>query len=344
MRRRPQAADRAALIDRLAPFLPAGFYYKTFLWPRWETFEGRDPRHGRPRPRRSGQSPAGRQSADSTRAAIFSSSARAPAGLAAATRRRARGTRGFPHRRPRRDRRPARPSWRRDRGRKTGGTGRSASSRAVEAAGGRVMTRTTAYGVYDGNLVCAWERRAPAARRALAHPAAADRGRGRRDRAAAHRPRQRPARRDVRRRGARLSPPLRASSSASASSSRPTTTAPIRRRGFGRGRRGGRDCRHARRRARKPAARDARRRRSRASSGREASKRCASAGGRAIATPCSSPAAGRRPCIFTPRRAGVCATTRRWPRSSPMGGVEGLDRRRRRQRRLHARRSVARGP
>ena len=34
-------------------------------------------------------------------------------------------------------------------------------ARAVEAAGGRVMTRTTAYGVYDGNLVCAWERRAP---------------------------------------------------------------------------------------------------------------------------------------------------------------------------------------
>ena len=34
-------------------------------------------------------------------------------------------------------------------------------ARAIEAAGGRVMTRTTAYGVYDGNLVCAWERRAP---------------------------------------------------------------------------------------------------------------------------------------------------------------------------------------
>ena len=34
------AADRAALLDRLSPFLPAGFYYKTFLWPRWETFEG----------------------------------------------------------------------------------------------------------------------------------------------------------------------------------------------------------------------------------------------------------------------------------------------------------------
>ena len=34
-------------------------------------------------------------------------------------------------------------------------------ARAVEAAGGRVIMRTTAYGVYDRNLVCAWERRAP---------------------------------------------------------------------------------------------------------------------------------------------------------------------------------------
>ena len=34
-------------------------------------------------------------------------------------------------------------------------------ARAVEAAGGRVMTRTTAYGVYDRDLVCASERRAP---------------------------------------------------------------------------------------------------------------------------------------------------------------------------------------
>ena len=33
------AEDRAALIDRFSAFMPAGFYYKTFLWPRWETFE-----------------------------------------------------------------------------------------------------------------------------------------------------------------------------------------------------------------------------------------------------------------------------------------------------------------
>ncbi len=35
------AGDRAALLDRLAPFLPAGFYYKTFLWPRWEISRAR---------------------------------------------------------------------------------------------------------------------------------------------------------------------------------------------------------------------------------------------------------------------------------------------------------------
>ena len=31
---------------------------------------------------------------------------------------------------------------------------------AIESAGGRVMTSTTAFGVYDHNLVSAWERRA----------------------------------------------------------------------------------------------------------------------------------------------------------------------------------------
>src|SRR5208337_756530 len=32
---------------------------------------------------------------------------------------------------------------------------------AIAANGGRVMTSTTAFGVYDHNLVCAWERRDP---------------------------------------------------------------------------------------------------------------------------------------------------------------------------------------
>ncbi|KAB2856862.1 MAG: sarcosine oxidase subunit alpha family protein, partial [Bauldia sp.] len=39
---RPTAeADRLGLLDRAARFLPAGFYYKTFLWPDWHLFEPR---------------------------------------------------------------------------------------------------------------------------------------------------------------------------------------------------------------------------------------------------------------------------------------------------------------
>ena len=120
-----------------------------------------DPRHGRPRPRRSEQSPASRQSADSTRAAICLSSAPVPR---VSPRRRAAARAGravfliddhaeiggqLVHRG----------------GAIEGGDWRDwalSVARAVEAAGGRVLTRTTAYGVYDGNLVCAWERRAAA--------------------------------------------------------------------------------------------------------------------------------------------------------------------------------------
>ena len=153
------AADRAALIDRLAPVLPAGFYYKTFLWPRWETFEG---------PIRAmaglGQvDPDNRPPADNpqfnARCDLLVVGA-GPAGLAAA----AAGARAgrivflvddhveiggqLVHRG----------------GLIEGGDWRDWAQdvvRAVEASGGRVVTRTTAYGVYDGNLVCAWERRAP---------------------------------------------------------------------------------------------------------------------------------------------------------------------------------------
>lgn len=33
-------ADLMGVFDRFARFLPAGFYYKMFKWPRWETYEG----------------------------------------------------------------------------------------------------------------------------------------------------------------------------------------------------------------------------------------------------------------------------------------------------------------
>jgi sarcosine oxidase subunit alpha len=151
------AADRAALIDRLAPVLPAGFYYKTFLWPRWETFEGSI----RAMAGLGRVDPNNRPPADNpqfnARCDLLVVGA-GPAGLAAAGAA-ARAGRivfliddhaeiggQFVHRG----------------GAIEGGDWRNWArgvARAVEAAGGRVMARTTAYGVYDGNLVCAWERR-----------------------------------------------------------------------------------------------------------------------------------------------------------------------------------------
>ena len=154
------AADRAALIDRLALVLPAGFYYKTFLWPRWETFEG-------PIRAMAGLGridPDNRPPADNpqfnARCDLLVVGG-GPAGLAAATAGARAGRVVFlvddhaeiggqlAHRG----------------GSIEGGSWRDWAQgvvRGVEAAGGRAMTRTTAYGVYDGNLVCAWERRPPA--------------------------------------------------------------------------------------------------------------------------------------------------------------------------------------
>ena len=154
------AADRAALMDRLAPVLPAGFYYKTFLWPRWETFEGSI----RAMAGLGRVDPNNRVAADNpqfnARCDLLVVGA-GPAGLAAAAGAARAGRAVFliddhaeiggqlVHRG----------------GSIEGGDWREwalSVVRAIEGAGGRVMTRTTAYGVYDGDLVCAWERRAPA--------------------------------------------------------------------------------------------------------------------------------------------------------------------------------------
>ena len=154
------AADRAALIDRLAPVLPAGFYYKTFFLPRWEAFEGQI----RAMAGLGRVDPDNRPPADNpqfnARCDLLVVGA-GPAGLAAAAAAARAGGVAFllddhaeigghlVHRG----------------GAIEGGDWREwalSVGRAVEAAGGRVMTQTTAYGVYDGNLICAWERRAPA--------------------------------------------------------------------------------------------------------------------------------------------------------------------------------------
>ena len=152
------AADRAALLDRLSPFLPAGFYYKTFLWPRWETYEGAiRAMAGLGRVDADNRPPADNPQINA-RCDLLVVGAGA-AGLAAANAAALAGRKVFlvddhveiggqlAHRG----------------GTIEGGDWRNWARgvvRTIEAAGGRVVTRTTAYGVYDGNLVCAWERRA----------------------------------------------------------------------------------------------------------------------------------------------------------------------------------------
>ena len=155
----PTAAhDRAALIDRLSAFMPSGFYYKTFIWPRWEMFEPLvrgmaglgvvDPDNRPP-----AESPLFNARCDTLVVGA------GPAGLAAAGAAARAGKTVFLL-----DDREA------IGGRllHCGGTIDGADWRAwagsiraaIEEAGGRVITSTTAYGVYDHNLVSAWERQA----------------------------------------------------------------------------------------------------------------------------------------------------------------------------------------
>ncbi len=151
------AADRAAFLDKVSPFLPAGFYYKTFLWPRWETYEGAiRAMAGLGRVDADNRPPADNPQINA-RCDLLVVGAGA-AGLAAAAAAARAGRAVFliddhaeiggqlAHRG----------------GTIEGGSWRDwalSVVRLIEAAGGRLMTRTTAYGVYDGNLVCAWERR-----------------------------------------------------------------------------------------------------------------------------------------------------------------------------------------
>jgi sarcosine oxidase subunit alpha len=153
------AADRTALLDRLSPFLPAGFYYKTFLWPRWETYEGViramaglgriDPDNRPPadNPQFSARYDLLVVGAGAAGLATANAAARAGRAVILIDDRAEVGGQLL-HRG----------------GTIDGGSWREWAlgvARTIEAAGGRVMTRTTAYGVYDGNLVGAWERRAP---------------------------------------------------------------------------------------------------------------------------------------------------------------------------------------
>ena len=140
--------------------MPAGFYYKTFLWPRWETFEpsiramaglGRIDPDNRP--------PADNPQFNAHCDLLVIGAG--PAGLAAASAAARRGAVVFLV-----DDHPEIGGQLLHRGGAIdGGDWREwAEPRAptCSRAAGACMTATTAFGVYDHNLVLAWERRAGA--------------------------------------------------------------------------------------------------------------------------------------------------------------------------------------
>lgn len=154
----PDAArDRFGIMDLAHRFLPAGFYYKTFMamgWMRWEPMIRRMAGLGRVDP---GHHPAADAVPMNARCDLLVIGA-GPAGLAAA---RAAAGKG-------------RAVWLIDEAGEIGGSLRwrggqidggdwrafaSETVKAVEAAGGRVMNNTTLWGAFDHGLYAAWQRR-----------------------------------------------------------------------------------------------------------------------------------------------------------------------------------------
>lgn len=155
----PDAArDRLAIIDRFARFLPAGFYYKTFLWPTWHAYEPRiralaglgrlDPDQGWATPPAEqrhagcdllviGAGPAGltaaRAAAEAGLEVVLADDREAPGGSLIDT---GATVDGQP---------PA--VW------------AAAQKAAFEAAGGRILARTTVIGAYDHGLALLAEAR-----------------------------------------------------------------------------------------------------------------------------------------------------------------------------------------
>lgn len=150
--------DPRAALDGLAPFLPSGFYYKTFIWPSWRLYEPRirelaglgriDPNHTPPADSTQinescevlvvGAGPAGlaaaRAAARASKRVALVDNQILPGG---ALRHRAALVEGM-----------------------DGADWAAAVVAELCAKGARVLTNATAYGVYQHNLVCLWQRRA----------------------------------------------------------------------------------------------------------------------------------------------------------------------------------------
>ncbi len=149
--------DRGAFLDRFSAFIPAGFYYKTFLWPDWHLFE----------PRIRAMAGLGRLDPDNSPAADWPQInatcdvlvvGAGPAGLAAAMAAAGAGRSVILI-----DDRPQAGGSLLHRGGTVDGIpGAEWAARVageLAADGHRVLTDTTAYGIYDHDLVCAWQRR-----------------------------------------------------------------------------------------------------------------------------------------------------------------------------------------
>lgn len=158
--------DRNALIDRFGQFLPAGFYYKTFLWPDWHMFEPRIRAMaglGRLDPETEPPADCPLVSAHCDLLVVGAG----PAGLAAARSGAASGQRvmlvddqektggSLLHRAARIDG-------------EVGTDWAQAVAGDLARTGHTVLARTTAFGIYDHNLVALWQRR-PDAPDALWH-------------------------------------------------------------------------------------------------------------------------------------------------------------------------------
>ncbi|MGE3872115.1 MAG: sarcosine oxidase subunit alpha family protein [Parvibaculaceae bacterium] len=150
------ASDRHAFLDRFARFIPAAFYYKTFMWPNWHRFEPRiramaglgkvDPAWTASKPAQQinrhcdvlvvGAGPAGlaaaKRAADAGRSVILADDQVMPGG-------------SLLHRESAIDGRPG-PIWAEE------------TVAALKDAGHLVLASTTAFGIYDHHLVALNQR------------------------------------------------------------------------------------------------------------------------------------------------------------------------------------------
>ena len=149
--------DRNGFVDRFARFIPAGFYYKTFLWPDWHRFEPRIRAMAGLGRLDAGNEPAAGAAHINASCDVLVVGA-GPAGLAAARAASKAGKRVVLV-----DDQPEPGGSLNHRDAEIEGLrGREWAAACVaelRSAGQHVLANATAFGIYDHNLVGVWERR-----------------------------------------------------------------------------------------------------------------------------------------------------------------------------------------